>query len=126
MGDELREEVSAAPQSAARAWLALSDDDLLFRIQSLPADHHSDEELLGVVRSGRHFFVRQEAAKRVREPDRLKSFAGDRHIGQILARQMRREADIDYLEQLRRESRYLEVRNAASAQLVKLRRALEE
>jgi hypothetical protein len=54
----------------------------------------------------------------------LKAFAGDRHIGQILARQMRRDTDIDYLEQLLRESRHLEVRNAATAQLRLLKLAL--
>ncbi len=77
-----------------------------------------------MVRSNRHFFVRQEAAKRIRDAERLKAFAGDRHIGQILARQMRREEDIDYLEQLLRESRHLEVRNAAQVQLRLLKKTL--
>jgi hypothetical protein len=76
------------------------------------------------VRSNRHFFIRQEAAKRIREAERLKAFAGDRHIGQILARQMRRDTDVDYLERLLGESRHLEVRNAAEAQLSLLRKAL--
>ena len=76
------------------------------------------------MRSNRHFFIRQEAAKRIREAERLKAFAGDRHIGQILARQMRRDTDVDYLERLLRESRHLEVRNAAAAQLGLLRKAL--
>jgi hypothetical protein len=76
------------------------------------------------VRSGRHFFIRQEAAKRVRDPERLKAFEGDRHIGQILARQMRRDSDVEYLERLVRESRHLEVRNAAAAQLEILRECL--
>jgi hypothetical protein len=76
------------------------------------------------VRSNRHFFIRQEAAKRIREAERLKAFAGDRHIGQILARQMRRDTDVDYLERLLGESRHLEVRNAAAAQLSLLRKAL--
>ena len=77
-----------------------------------------------MVRSHRHFFIRQEAAKRIRDAERLKAFAGDRHIGQILARQMRREEDIDYLEQLLRESRHLEVRNAAQVQLRLLKKTL--
>ena len=77
------------------------------------------------MRSARHFFVRQEAAKRVRDAERLKAFAGDRHIGQILARQMRRDSDVEYLERLLRESRHLEVRNAAAAQLRLLRHALK-
>ncbi len=101
-------------------WLALSDDDLLFQIQSLPRDHEDDEELLRVVRSSRHFFLRQEAAKRIHDSARLKDFAEDRHIGQILARHMERDSDLDYLERLARESRHLEVRNAARAQLQQL------
>ena len=43
-----------------------------------------------VVKSARHFFVRQEAAKRIRDHDRLKAHSGDRHIGQILVRGMTR------------------------------------
>lgn len=105
-------------------WLSLDDDDLLFHIGSLPPAHGHDEALLAVVRSGRHFFVRQEAAKRIRDPECLKAFAGDRHIGQILARRMQREDDLAYLEHLARDSRHLEVRNAASAQLRSLRAAL--
>jgi hypothetical protein len=37
---------------------------------------------------------------------------------------MRRDSDVDYLEHLLRESRHLEVRNAAEAQLVLLKKAL--
>ena len=77
-----------------------------------------------MVRGSRHFFIRQEAAKRVRDAERRKAFEGDRHIGQILVRQMRRESDVAYVERLRRESRHLEVRNAAAAQLKLLREAL--
>jgi hypothetical protein len=118
-GEERR--AAASAPLPGDGWLSLDDDDLLFRIASLPADHGHDETLLAVVHSGRHFFVRQEAAKRIRDAERLKAFAGDRHIGQILARRMRREADVVYLEQLVRESRHLEVRNAANAQLRALR-----
>jgi hypothetical protein len=39
-------------------------------------------------------------------------------------RQMRREADVEYLEQLLRGSHHLDVRNAALAQLKRLREAL--
>jgi hypothetical protein len=112
------------PEPGDSGWLLLSDDELAYRIESLPASHSEDEQLLAVVRSNRHFFIRQEAAKRIRDAERLKAFASDRHIGQILARQMRREDDIAYLEQLLRESRHLEVRNAAQAQLRLLRAAL--
>ena len=76
------------------------------------------------MRSSRHFFIRQEAAKRIRDAERLKAFEGDRHIGQILVRQMRRESDVEYLERLLRESHHLEVRNAALAQLKALRETL--
>jgi hypothetical protein len=121
---EARKPVAPGPLAGDTGWLALSDDELVYRIESLGPDHAHDEDLLAVVRSARHFFVRQEAAKRIREADRLKAFAGDRHIGQILARQMRRDSDIEYLEQLLRESRHLEVSNAAQAQLRLLREAL--
>ena len=114
----------SGPLPGENGWLLLDDDEIVFRIASLPPEHEEDDQLLAVVRSQRHFFVRQEAAKRIRDAQRLKPFADDRHIGQILARQMRREEDIDYLEQLLRESRHLEVRNAAQAQLRLLRETL--
>jgi hypothetical protein len=112
------------PTPGATGWLALTDDDLVYRIESLPTDHAHDADLLEVVRSDRHFFVRQEAAKRIRDAELLKAFASDRHIGQILARQMRRAGDLEYLAALVRESRYLEVRSAAEAQLQLLREVL--
>jgi len=123
-GRDLRLPAVPGPLPSDQGWLALPDDELVFRIESLGADHAHDEELLAVVRSHRHFFIRQEAAKRIRDAERLKVFSGDRHIGQILARQMRREEDIDYLEQLLRESRHLEVRNAAQVQLRLLKKTL--
>ncbi len=123
-GSRSRRPMSYVPLQGDEGWLTLVDDELLFRIQSLAADHAHDDELVAVVRSDRHFFVRQEAAKRIRDADRLKAFAADRHIGQILARQMRREADMAYLEHLLSESRHLEVRKAAQAQLDQLRVAL--
>jgi hypothetical protein len=98
-------------------WQRLPDDELLFRISSLPQDHTSDEFLLDVVRSDRHFFVRQEAAKRIRSQDLLKEHSGDRHIGQILVRGMNRDEDVAYLRKLMTESHHLEVRKAAEAQL---------
>jgi len=124
MAEYFRTEVAAGPGAGDSGWLLLSDDELLFRIESLPPEHAADDDLVTVVRSNRHFFVRQEAAKKIRDSERLKAFSGDRHIGQILARQMRREEDIDYLEQLLRESRHLEVRNAAKVQLRLLKELL--
>jgi hypothetical protein len=108
---------AANPFAVSGGWLSLSDDDLLYQVESLPENHDKDDALLEVVRSDRHFFVRQEAAKKIRHAEVLKAFAGDRHIGQILVRVMNRTADIAYLERLRGESRHLEVRKAADAQL---------
>ena len=98
-------------------WLALTDDELLFRIEALPAGQGMDEALMEIVRSDRHFFIRQEAAKKLADHHRLKAHSGDRHIGQILARRMTREEDAAYLERLMVETRHLEVRKAADAQL---------
>jgi hypothetical protein len=103
--------------AAQAGLLSLSDDELLFRVEALPADHDSDHELLEVVCSDRHFFVRQEAAKRIRNPHLLRDHSGDRHIGQILVRGMTRTEDCGYLEKLIAETRHLEVRKAAEAQL---------
>ena len=114
---------SANPPGAAAEWLSLSDDDLLFEIQRLPAAHESDTQLLEVVKSARHFFIRQEAAKRVRDHDRLKAHSGDRHIGQILVRGLNRTDDVAYLERLLAESRHIEVKKAAEAQLRAIARA---
>lgn len=107
-----------------RGWLSLTDDELLFQVESLPAQHGQDERLLEVVRSDRHFFVRQEAAKKIEHSERLKDHAGDRHIGQILVRSMNRAEDVAYLERLLAESRHIEVRKAAEVQLAALRARL--
>jgi hypothetical protein len=109
------------PSPGADGWLALDDDELLFRIESLPPEHDQDAQLLEVLRSQRHFFVRQVAARKIREKDLLRAFAGDRHIGQVLVRQLTRASDLAYLERILRESRHLEVRKAADAQLRLLR-----
>jgi hypothetical protein len=109
------------PERKGDGWLALDDDELLLRVQTLEGEHAMDAVLVEVVRSGRHFFVRQEAAKRIRDRELLMAHAGDRHIGQILARRMTRNEDILYLEKLVSESRHLEVRKAAEAQLLSLR-----
>jgi hypothetical protein len=108
------------PDAAAVGWRALDDDDLLDWIERLPLRHSHDAELLEIVRSARHFFVRQEAAKRLENADQLKEHFDDRHVGQILARRLSRTEDAAYLEQLVRTSRHLEVRKAAEAQLGRL------
>lgn len=109
------------PGSARHEWLSLSDDDLLQRIEALASSHDEDQALLTVVRSHRHFFIRQEAAKRISHHALLQAHPEDRHIGQILVRRMTRREDIAYLEHLVASSRYLEVRKAAEAQLLQLR-----
>jgi hypothetical protein len=109
-----------AEPTAASGWLRLDDDELLFRIERLSEDHGEDAALMEVVNSARHFFVRQEAAKRIRDAERLKGHSGDRHIGQILVRAMTRREDATYLEALVRESRHIEVKKAAEAQLLRL------
>ncbi len=119
-GDIHRAPWTASPTASSSGWLALDDDELLFRIERLPHDHREDEALLEVVRSARHFFVRQEAAKRIRDRERLKDHSGDRHIGQILVRKMTRREDAAYLESLVRDSRHVEVKKAAEAQLALL------
>ena len=104
-------------QAQAQSWLGLTDDDLLFRIESLGPGDDEDRSLLEVVGSNRHFFIRQEAAKKVRNVRLLRDHSGDRHIGQILVRGMTRTEDIDYLRRILAESRHLEVRKAAEVQL---------
>jgi hypothetical protein len=113
------------PAAPSESWLALEDDDLLSKIEKLPEQHDEDEELIAVIRSARHFFVRQEAAKRLVDHERLKEHRDDRHIGQILARRLRRYEDVTYLEDLIRSSRHLEVRRAAKAQLEELYEILQ-
>lgn len=49
-------------------WLALTDDELLFQVESLPQPHGQDERLLEVLRSDRHFFVRRRRRRRSRTP----------------------------------------------------------
>ena len=109
--------IAADAPASGEGWLALSDDDLLFEIERLPAAHDADADLLAVVRSPRHFFIRQEAAKKVRSHDRLKEYSTDRHIGQILVRGLNRSDDVSYLERLLVESRHIEVKKSAEAQL---------
>jgi len=120
-----RESWRAGPEPGAQGgWSALDDDELIAWIEGLAPRHGNDEDLLAIVRSGRHFFVRQEAAKRLEDPGRLKDYFDDRHVGQILARRLSRLEDVAYLESLARKSRFIEVRKAAEAQLKLLRKAI--
>ena len=107
------------------SWLALDDDDLLQRIETLGSEEDEDEALLEVVASHRHFYVRQEAAKRVRDRRQLFVFEDDRHVGQILVRHLNRREDLTYLERIAIRSRHVEVRSAAQVQLARVWRKLE-
>jgi len=107
----------AGPEPETEGWLSLNDDDLLYQVEAAAAGDETDQALLEVVRSDRHFFIRQEAAKKIGDPGLLKRHADDRHIGQILVRTMTRVEDVIYLERLIRETCHLEVRKAAQAQL---------
>ena len=112
-------------EAAAPSWLPLSDDELLHRIQTLGKESQEDDRLLEIVESNRHFFIRQEAAKRIRDRDRLFDFEDDRHVGQILVRHLTRREDLTYLERLSKRSAHVEVRSAAQVQLARLWRRLE-
>jgi hypothetical protein len=111
----------APPES----WLLLDDDVLLHRIQTKDPSENEDERLIEVVESDRHFFIRQEAAKRVSDRNRLFAFEDDRHIGQILVRHLTRREDVTYLERLSSRSKQVEVRSAAQVQLARLWRRLD-
>jgi hypothetical protein len=119
---ERRQQWKAGPNATlpGTSWQCFDDDTLLAWLQSLPADHGMDGRLLEILSSDRHFYLRQAAAMSIRDPERLKEFAGDRHVGQILARRLSRAEDITYLSGLVQASRHLEVRRAAQAQLSSL------
>jgi hypothetical protein len=113
----LRRSWKTGPGGGAGDWLLLDDDELLFRVEALADQHDADDILIKIVESERHFFIRQEAAKKICDRDRLKAHSGDRHIGQILARVMARDEDAAYLQKLIDETEHLEVRKAAVVQL---------
>jgi hypothetical protein len=112
-------------EAPPESWLLLDDDTLLHRIQTKNPPENEDERLLEVVESERHFFIRQEAAKRVQERNRLFAFEDDRHVGQILVRHLTRREDVTYLERLSARSKHKEVRSAAQVQLARLWRRLD-
>ena len=97
--------------------LALDDDELLAWLETMVPGPATDVPLLEIVRSSRHFFIRQEAAKCICDTRLLRAWEDDRHVGQILVRRMTRREDVDYLSNLAATSRHVEVRRAAQAQL---------
>jgi hypothetical protein len=115
----------ADEEAPPESWLRLDDDELLHRIQTLGEGENEDDRLLEVVASDRHFFIRQEAAKRVRARARLFGFEDDRHVGQILVRHLTRREDVTYLERLGNRSQHVDVRVAAQVQLARLWRRLD-
>ncbi len=112
-------------EAAPESWLVLDDDALLHRIETHDPAEGEDDRLIEVVESDRHFFIRQEAAKRVADRNRLFDFEDDRHVGQILVRHLTRREDVTYLERLSTRSKHVEVRSAAQVQLARLWRRLD-
>ena len=112
-------------EAPPESWLTFDDDELLHRIETFDARENEDDRLLEVVESNRHFFIRQEAAKRVKDRTRLFAFEDDRHVGQILVRHLTRREDVTYLERLSARSQHVEVRSAAQVQLARLWRRLD-
>jgi hypothetical protein len=112
-------------EAPPESWLLLDDDVLLHRIQTKDPGEYEDDRLIEVVESDRHFFIRQEAAKRVQDRNRLFAFEDDRHVGQILVRHLTRREDVTYLERLSARSKHVEVRSAAQVQLARLWRRLD-
>jgi hypothetical protein len=113
-------------EAPPESWLGLDDEQLLQAIETLDAAVDEDERLLEIVTSRRHFFIRQEAAKRIRDRRRLYPFEDDRHVGQILVRHLSRREDVTYLERISLVSRHVEVRKAAQVQLARVWRYLED
>jgi len=123
-GDEAqgRRPWSEGPDEEAlpESWLGLADDELLHRIERLDPEENADGRLIEIVESERHFFLRQEAAKKIRDRTLLFPYEDDRHVGQILVRYLTRREDVTYLERLVARSHHAEVRAAAQVQLAQL------
>jgi hypothetical protein len=125
--EDEREPWTEGPDAEAppESWLSLDDDALLLKIETLDPAEDEDERLIEVVASDRHFFVRQEAAKRIKDRRRLYAFEDDRHIGQIFVRHLSRQEDLTYLERISMMSRHVEVRQAAQVQFARVWQRLE-
>jgi len=107
-------------EAPAESWLGLGDDELLHKVETAELDADTDLQLMEIVRSHRHFFIRQEAAKKVCDKSLLFAFEDDRHVGQILVRYLTRREDVTYLERLVAKSHHVEVRAGAQVQLAQL------
>jgi CheY-like chemotaxis protein len=124
--DPPRKPWSEGPQEDAspESLLSLDDDALLHKIAMLDPEEETDNQLLEIVQSDRHFFIRQEAAKRIRNKKLLFAYEDDRHIGQVLVRRLTRREDLTYLERLVARSQHTEVRSAAQVQLTRLKKKI--
>jgi hypothetical protein len=109
--------MASKDQTVEGEWLGLSDEDLIHRIEGLEKGHGLDAQLMAVIGSDRHFFVRQVAAKRIEDHKLLHEHWADRDIGQILVRGVSRAEDVAYLERLAKQTRFADVRKVAEAQL---------
>jgi hypothetical protein len=107
-------------EALPESWLGLADDELLHKVESLGSEENADDRLIEIVESERHFFIRQEAAKKIRDGALLFPYEDDRHVGQILVRYLTRREDVTYLERLVARSHHVEVRAAAQVQLAQL------
>jgi hypothetical protein len=101
----------------ADAWQGCDDSTLLAWLHSLPAGHGRDADVLDIVASPRHLYVRQAAAVAVSDPDHLLNFLRNRQMGPVLTRQLSRVEDLAYLADLVQSSRHPEVRRLACAHL---------
>jgi hypothetical protein len=116
--------VDPVSKSAVAEWSGLDDDELIHRIVTLPKNHGLDKILLEIVGSDRHFFVQQMAAQKIEDSKTLHEHWDDRHVGQIVVRGLSRSDDLSYLESLKKNSRYIDVRKAADAQIKIIRKKL--
>lgn len=107
----------AAVNMPADSWQGCDDSTLLAWLHSLPAHHDRDAEILEIVGSQRHLYVRQAAAVAVSNPDHLLAFLRNRDMEPLLSRRLSRVEDLAYLADLAQSSRHPEVRRQAGAQL---------
>jgi hypothetical protein len=104
-------------RKAEGEWLGLTDEELIHRIEGLGRQHGLDAQLMDVVASDRHFFVRQVAAKKIEDHKLLHEHWADCDIGQALVRGASRSEDVIYLERLAEQTRFDDVRKVAETQL---------
>ena len=117
---------NAGPSLPRDSWQGCDDSTLLAWLHSLPEDHDRDAEILEIVGSQRHLYVRQAAALAVSNPDHLLAYLRNREVGPVLTRRLSRVEDLAYLADLVQSSRHSEVRRLACTQLQELSARLLE